>query len=36
MPHNYASAVSDFYNIHMRITSMQIPSIEFRTIEAVT
>ena len=36
MPHAYASGISDFCNIHMQIASMQIPMIEFRTIEPVT
>ena len=36
MPHSYASGISDFCNIHMQIASLQIPMIEFRTIEPVS
>lgn len=36
MPHSYASAISDYANIHMQIASLQIPLIEFRTLEPVT
>ena len=36
MPHSYATAISDYCNIHMQIASMQIPMVEFRTIEPVT
>lgn len=36
MPHSYASAISDFANIHMQVASMQVPLIEFRTLEPVT
>ena len=36
MPHSYASAISDFANIHVQVASMQVPLIEFRTLEPVT
>lgn len=36
MPHSYASAISDYANIHMQVASLQIPLIEFRTLEPVT
>lgn len=36
MPHSYATAISDFCNIHLQIASMQVPMVEFRTIEPVT
>ena len=36
MPHSYASGISDYANVHMQVASMQIPLIEFRTIEPVT
>ena len=36
MPHAYASGISDYCNVHMQIASMQIPMIEFRTVEPVT
>ena len=36
MPHSYASGISDFCNIHMQIASMQVPMIEFRTVEPVS